>query len=109
MLSADLQHSPRCEGREQPNAQWGGNPWVFSGQKCRESSPRMLQQAWHGLPGARSSFSIALQPLTLVPGTSLIKGGDPWSCGMAQPAVSVLLTPLKIPYSRLGSAGLSTK
>lgn len=65
MLSADLQHSPRLEGREQPNAQWGGNSWVFSSQRCGESSPRMLPQAaaaWHGLPGARSSFTIALQP-----------------------------------------------
>lgn len=107
MLGADLQRwAGRERGKEQPNPHWGGNSWVFSGQRCRERSPRMLQQAaaaWHGLPGARSSFSIALR---LLPGTFLPKAGDHWSYRIAQPAVSGLL---HAPINPLEQVGLSTK
>lgn len=81
MLSADLGWKG---GREQPNAHWGGNSWVFSGQRCRESCPRMLQQA-AAVEGPAAPSPLPYSPLRLLPGTFFPK---------AQPGVSCCCKPL---------------
>lgn len=79
MLSADLQHSLGWKG---------GDSQMLSGVEtpgCFLRDAGMSKDAAAGLPGARGSFTIPYSPLRVVPGTSLPKAGDLWSCRIAQP------------------------